>query len=67
MIKRPEFFPKGSRGAELTSSFHNHRYLAASREAIVRRIDPFKGKLYLEFGGKILLDLSAQAGSPAER
>ena len=39
--------------------FDNERYLKAQAEAIRRRVDQFAGKLYLEFGGKILQDLHA--------
>jgi len=41
------------------SSFDNERYLEAQRGAILKRIEKFSGKLYLEFGGKILLDMHA--------
>ena len=41
------------------ASFDNEHYLRAQREAILKRIDLFKGKLYLEFGGKLILDLHA--------
>jgi uncharacterized protein (UPF0371 family) len=39
--------------------FDNERYLSAQTEAILKRIEAFKGKLYLEFGGKICHDLHA--------
>jgi len=39
--------------------FDNERYLSAQRDAILKRIDMFEGKLYLEFGGKIMLDMHA--------
>ena len=40
-------------------SFDNDRYLEAQREAILKRIEMFEGKLYLEFGGKMLFDMHA--------
>jgi uncharacterized protein (UPF0371 family) len=39
--------------------FDNERYLKAQADAILKRVDQFSGKLYLEFGGKILQDLHA--------
>lgn len=39
--------------------FDNERYLQAQAEAIMNRVDKFSGKLYLEFGGKLLLDYHA--------
>jgi len=41
------------------ASFDNERYLAAQTDAIRKRIDKFSGKLYLEFGGKLCMDLHA--------
>jgi uncharacterized protein (UPF0371 family) len=40
-------------------SFDNERYLQAQAEAILKRIELFAGKLYLELGGKICHDLHA--------
>jgi len=39
--------------------FDNERYLQAQSEAILRRVEMFRGKLYLEFGGKLLWDMHA--------
>jgi len=39
--------------------FDNDRYLNAQTDAILKRIESFKGKLYLEFGGKLCQDLHA--------
>ena len=39
--------------------FDNEKYLQAQADAILNRVDRFSGKLYLEFGGKILQDLHA--------
>jgi len=39
--------------------FDNERYLEAQSKAILERVEMFKGKLYLEFGGKICHDLHA--------
>jgi uncharacterized protein (UPF0371 family) len=36
--------------------FDNERYLEAQAGAIVERVERFSGKLYLEFGGKLLND-----------
>lgn len=41
------------------NSFDNERYLKAQREAILKRIEMFRGKLYLEFGGKLIFDMHA--------
>ncbi len=46
------------------ASFDNERYLKAQTEAIRKRIDLFKGKLYLEFGGKMILDMHASRVLP---
>ncbi len=39
--------------------FDNERYLKAQSEAILKRVEMFSGKLYLEFGGKICHDMHA--------
>ncbi|NMC62493.1 MAG: DUF1846 domain-containing protein [SAR324 cluster bacterium] len=39
--------------------FDNEKYLQAQTTAIRKRVEQFSGKLYLEFGGKILQDLHA--------
>jgi uncharacterized protein (UPF0371 family) len=39
--------------------FDNERYLAAQADAILERVEKFSGKLYLEFGGKLLHDMHA--------
>ncbi|MBN2381604.1 DUF1846 family protein [bacterium] len=39
--------------------FDNERYLEAQTKAICDRVDQFSGKLYLEFGGKLLHDMHA--------
>ena len=39
--------------------FDNERYLKEQSAAILERISKFKGKLYLEFGGKLLYDYHA--------
>ena len=41
------------------NAFDNERYLEAQAAAIRSRIDQFSGKLYLEFGGKLLKDMHA--------
>ncbi len=39
--------------------FDNELYLQAQAEAILERVQAFSGKLYLEFGGKLLQDFHA--------
>lgn len=39
--------------------FDNEKYLHAQTGAILERVDRFSGKLYLEFGGKLLQDFHA--------
>jgi len=41
------------------TGFDNERYLAEQTEAIVKRVERFNNKLYLEFGGKLLYDYHA--------
>ncbi len=38
------------------TGFDNQKYLAEQTEAILERVERFGNKLYLEFGGKLLLD-----------
>ncbi|MFH2005065.1 MAG: DUF1846 domain-containing protein [bacterium] len=45
-------------------AFDNERYLAEQSQAIRERIDSFGGKLYLEFGGKLLFDYHASRVLP---
>lgn len=40
-------------------AFDNERYLAEQSEAIIERMQQVGGKLYLEFGGKLLFDYHA--------
>ncbi|MDP8221725.1 MAG: DUF1846 family protein [Candidatus Lernaella stagnicola] len=44
---------------ERANGFDNERYLQKQAEAIVTRIERFRGRLYLEFGGKLLRDMHA--------
>ena len=44
--------------------FDNERYLKAQAEAIVQKVEKFSGKLYLEFGGKLLRDMHASRVLP---
>lgn len=39
--------------------FDNKKYLKEQTEAILKRVERFDGKLYLEFGGKLLFDYHA--------
>jgi uncharacterized protein (UPF0371 family) len=39
--------------------FDNEKYLKEQSQAILERIDRFEGRLYLEFGGKLLYDYHA--------
>ncbi len=41
------------------TGFDNERYLTEQTEAILERVRRFNGKLYLEFGGKLLFDYHA--------
>ena len=45
-------------------AFDNESYLAQQTEAILERIGRFGGKLYLEFGGKLLFDYHASRVLP---
>ena len=42
-----------------TTGFNNERYLAEQSAAILRRAEEADGKLYLEFGGKLIFDYHA--------
>ncbi len=44
--------------------FDNKKYLRQQSKAILERIDMFNGKLYLEFGGKLLYDYHASRVLP---
>ncbi|MBP7864703.1 MAG: DUF1846 domain-containing protein [Acidobacteria bacterium] len=44
--------------------FDNDKYLREQRAAILERVEQFKGKLYLEFGGKLLYDYHASRVLP---
>ncbi len=44
--------------------FDNEKYLQQQSESILERINLFKGKLYLEFGGKLLYDYHASRVLP---
>lgn len=48
----------------IKTGFDNEKYLKAQSERIKERIDHFGGKLYLEFGGKLLDDLHASRVLP---
>ncbi len=41
------------------NGFDNDRYLTLQTEAILKRVERFHNKLYLEFGGKLLFDYHA--------
>ena len=45
--------------AQSTVGFNNELYLKEQSQAILERIDRFEGRLYLEFGGKLLYDYHA--------
>ena len=45
--------------AQTAPAFDNEKYLAEQTEAILRRVNRFDNKLYLEFGGKLLFDYHA--------
>jgi uncharacterized protein (UPF0371 family) len=44
--------------------FDNEKYLREQTDAIVERVARFNGKLYLEFGGKLLFDYHASRVLP---
>ena len=44
--------------------FDNDKYIALQSENILKRIDSFGGKLYLEFGGKLFDDFHASRVLP---
>ena len=44
--------------------FNNEKYLAIQKENILKRIDLFGGRLYLEFGGKLFDDYHASRVLP---
>jgi len=41
------------------NGFDNERYLSEQTASILERVDSYSGKLYLEFGGKLLFDYHA--------
>jgi uncharacterized protein (UPF0371 family) len=41
------------------TGFDNERYLALQTDAILKRVEKYNNKLYLEFGGKLLYDYHA--------
>jgi len=45
-------------------AFDSEKYLALQRDKIIERINMFKGKLYLEFGGKMFEDFHASRVLP---
>ena len=45
--------------------FDNDLYIRKQTENILARIDQFRGKLYLEFGGKLFDDYHAARCCPA--
>jgi uncharacterized protein (UPF0371 family) len=49
--------PPSVAGARI--GFDNERYLTEQTAAILERVDRFRSKLYLEFGGKLLFDYHA--------
>jgi len=50
---------QGRQWAQGTAAFDNERYLAEQSEAILERAKEADGKLYLEFGGKLIFDYHA--------
>ncbi len=47
-----------------TEGFDNNKYLVTQSREIIKRIDQFGGKLYLEFGGKLFDDYHASRVLP---
>jgi len=61
-IKNPEqssAIRQGALWAEAETAFDNELYLAEQTAAIMRRVTDNSGKLYLEFGGKLIFDYHA--------
>ncbi|MDD8025850.1 MAG: DUF1846 domain-containing protein [Acidobacteriota bacterium] len=58
--------PAAAQGGSLTAriGFDNDKYLREQTAAILERVGQFEGKLYLEFGGKILYDMHASRVLP---
>jgi uncharacterized protein (UPF0371 family) len=54
-LECPAEAPEGGR----MRAFDNEKYLAEQTEEILRRVERFDNKLYLEFGGKLLFDYHA--------
>ena len=50
---------QGRLWARDTTGFDNEKYLAEQSEAILKRAEQADGKLYLEFGGKMIFDYHA--------
>ncbi|NQT24110.1 DUF1846 domain-containing protein [candidate division KSB1 bacterium] len=48
----------------MATGFDNEKYLSQQSAAILERVEQFDGKLYLEFGGKILFDMHASRVLP---
>ena len=46
------------------NAFDNEKYLVEQSQAILERINQVGGKLYLEFGGKLLFDYHASRVLP---
>ena len=46
------------------NGFDNEKYLKEQTEAILKRVQQFDNKLYLEFGGKLLFDYHASRVLP---
>ena len=47
-----------------TEGFDNNKYLVTQSREIIKRIEQFGGKLYLEFGGKLFDDYHASRVLP---
>ena len=45
-------------------AFNNQKYLKIQREAILKRVEKFGDKLYIEFGGKLFDDYHASRVLP---
>jgi uncharacterized protein (UPF0371 family) len=57
--ERPGATRQGVLWAEAQTGFDNDGYLAEQTAAIMRRVTDNSGKLYLEFGGKLIFDYHA--------
>ncbi len=65
IIRSPKAEPEqGQLWEPESTGFDNEKYVAEQSAAILKRVSEFDGKLYLEFGGKLLFDMHASRVLP---